>query len=190
MKFIIHADYHIGAPNEIDSGPIFNDFDSEHKVILLGDIIDLANCKKSDVAYLYSQIVLLTKAFGDQYVYGNHSRMGLRNRNYYAQSETNKILFTHGDIEANYDRWKEYRLKPHGASWFKRNIVVPFIEKFESIHDRKLRDRFIRAAAKEAKDSGCNVYVCGHFHPKKIETIIYDDIRIIVVPRGRTELEL
>lgn len=192
MKFIIHADYHIGAPNGIAIKPILADIfvKDNSNTILLGDIVDLANCEKRNVDRLKLFLDWLVTSFKSRYVFGNHERMGLRNRNYYAQSETNKILFTHGDLEANYDRWKEYRLKPHGASWFKRNIVVPFIEKFESIHDRKLRDRFIRAAVKEAKDSGCNVYVAAHFHPKKIETIIYDNVKIIVVPRGRTELEL
>lgn len=153
--------------------------------ILLGDIVEGANCKKSDVPRVEEKIRLLTLLFGDKYIYGNHEREGIKNNHYIE----NGIYFTHGDLESNYDKWMEYRFKKKGAGWFKRNIWSKIVNEFDEL-EREPKTNFLIEASHAAKIHGCHTYVCGHLHPKKLIDVTYGGVRIVIVPRGHTLINL
>lgn len=153
--------------------------------ILIGDIVEGANCKKKDIPLVEKTIKELTEKFGEKYIYGNHEREGIKNNHYIE----NGIYFTHGDLESNYDKWMEYRFKPKGAGWFKRNIWSKIVNEFDEL-DREPKTDFLIAASNVAKKNGCKTYVAGHFHPKKLIDVTYNGVRIVIVPRGLTVINL
>lgn len=181
----VWTDLHEFAPNKKETNFDFTKkYGDNH--IFLGDIFDLANCKKDEVPQCYR----IAKTFIDnhprRFVLGNHERMGAPVTMQFVVIDD--TVFTHGDLEANPDKWKDYRLKPHGASKFKRTFVVPFIEEAEKIIDRKPKEDFLKRAAKLAKDVGATRYVCGHFHPEKQIDVVFDGIQITILPKGVTQI--
>jgi L-rhamnose isomerase len=53
-----------------------------------------------------------------------------------------------------------------------------------------MSDQFFLNAAAKAKAFNCTTYICGHFHPQQIVDKKVDGIRILILPKGRTEIEL
>lgn len=185
MEFNIAADLHIGSPIEMHEEAIMQATPGE-ETILLGDIIDMANCEKGAVLKYRQMMDTLRLRHGARYLCGNHERKTLVNELYIH----GKVLFAHGDIEADPDRWHEYRGKTQGAGWFKRTFIIPFIREAEQIIERKPKEDFLKRASALAKEHGCETYVCGHFHPQEIINSFYDGVRIIIVPRGITRIDL
>lgn len=185
MKFKVHADTHIGSPIEMLEAEVMNE-PATVWTILLGDIIDMANCEKGAVLKYRQMMETLRLRHGARYLCGNHERKTLVNELYIH----GKVLFAHGDIEADPERWYEYRGKPQGAGWFKRTFIIPFIREAEQIIERKPKDEFLLRASKLAKEYNCETYVCGHFHPEKVIDMWAYGVRIVILPRGVTEIEL
>lgn len=184
MKQAFITDTHLMAPNAVPAS-FFGD------EILLGDIIDLANCSNKQVPEGETAREKLKDRYKDKYLDGNHERYLPIGTYYIFKSEKNGSVFcTHGDNESNRSRWIDYRQKPHGASIFKRVFVVHAIEIAEKLLSRDMGKDFLDAAAAVAKAKGCSTYVCGHFHPKAIIDQVHNGIRIIVLPRGKTILDL
>jgi len=184
MKYKIYADCHLGSPIEIKPDGLF---DPSGNTILLGDIVDLANCENKMVEYYNNLRHQFIRIHKDNYIDGNHERIYSFTNNFVIK---NNIIFAHGDLEANFEKWVKYRQKSHGAGWFKRKFIIPFIREAEEIINRKPKEEFLLGAWNLAKLSKCTTYVCGHFHPKEKIDIFYRGVRIIIVPRGMTELEL
>lgn len=183
MKYVLYADLHLGSPIEIKPEKLF--IAGENK-ILLGDIVDLANCKKDTVQYYRELHDELIGIHGYQYIRGNHERLVIQNE----IITRNGVLFAHGDLEANPERWAKYRKKSHGAGWFKRKFIVPFIREAEEIIDRKPKQDFLDRAAGLATVNYCHTYVCGHFHVDEVTIVNHKNIKIVLLPRGKTEIEL
>lgn len=184
MKLSLIADTHLFAPNEMKV-----DFNGENQnEYLLGDIVDLANCKKKEVDKAYLEYKKLKDIYGRRFLCGNHERISVTND---LISPKDGVILAHGDFESwGHEKAFEYRSKPHGAGAFKRKFVVGMVEAFEKSVGRDLDQKFIEAAVKLAKDYGCHTYIAGHLHPKEMIDIIADGIRIIIVPRGKTEVEI
>jgi hypothetical protein len=196
VRYIIYTDIHCGSPielmnvDELVSG-IVQDVAAGHQVIDIGDNIDLANCHKRDLSKhnaAYASLFGYDKR-SDKYfkIDGNHERM----KTGFQYTTSNDVCFTHGDFE----KWGKkkaikYRSKKRGASAFKRKFIVPLIEWAEKFGVNRATKKFKRRAVKVAKSLGCHTYVCGHIHPKEKLDFNYDGVRIIVMPRGRSELEL
>ncbi len=185
MKLIIYNDTHELATNAIKTDVLT--VAAAPNVILAGDIIDGANCKKSEVAKAKELIRILKDRHGDNYIFGNHERQGTPSPNYL---KIGNAVIAHGDLEANQDKWIDYRLKPMGASFFKRGIIVNAIEAAEKVINRKLKEDFLKNASKVAKSLSASIYICGHFHVDEVVSQDYDGIRIVTLPRGRNEIEI
>lgn len=177
----IYTDLHLFGPYATK-----DKIEKLRNTILLGDIIDAANAKTKEVPAAKAKIKELTDLFGLKYVYGNHELEGVRNNKYIE----NGVYFTHGDLESNYDKWFVYRFKKAGAGWLKRNIWSRLVNEFEDEIERNPRTTFLIEAARAAKIHGCHTYVCGHLHPKKLVDVTYNGIRIVVLPRGLTVINL
>ena len=180
-------DVHIGSPISL-----FKTFDDFLKVlnpddpyeILGGDIIDLANCHKSDVDTMIGYRAELKRRYGPRYFDGNHE---VTDSDWNSEYISNGIIFRHFDGESwGYERANQYRSKKAGASSFKRNFIIPLIQEYELNNPfRTPKDAVIERAVQIAKDKKCHTYVGGHFHPNSIIDI-RGSARVMIMPRGKT----
>lgn len=185
MKYKLYADTHLYSPIEILRNEVLSEVQKEH-VLFLGDIFDLANVAKDEIKKAQTTYAAFKSIHKGNYIDGNHERVSKLNQ----IIVKNGIVFAHGDMEANPDKWTEYRKKPHGASTFKRKVIIPFIAEAEQIKNRKPKQDFLERASVLTKSNNCHTYICGHFHTKEQIDITYKGIRIIILKRGKTELEL
>jgi predicted phosphodiesterase len=194
MKFRLFADTHLNSPIEILRHEVLTEPPHEN-TLFLGDILDFANSKKDDLETLETFYQMLKSKHGENYIVGNHCRKTIINETVIKTTEYGtRICFVHGDIEANPERWIEYRQKPHGAGWFKRKFIIPFIREAEEIIERKPKKENIERLCAKANSHNCSVIILGHHHPKEmidfVHTYLGRAIRIIILPRGLTELEI
>jgi UDP-2,3-diacylglucosamine pyrophosphatase LpxH len=179
------CDLHIGSPIQIMEDQYMN-VQSDENTFFLGDIIDLANCKKSEIKKYQDVYLQLKRKHGENIIPGNHERSGISEH----VIKRPNFVAVHGDLQANLKRWTEYRSKPHGAGFLKRTFLVPFIREAEMIVERKPKSDFLDRAADFSLAFGMNTYICGHFHPKNKIEIMHKGVRIIILPRGITKLDL
>jgi len=179
----IYADLHLFGPYETEM-PIIN---RGSKTIALGDIYELKSCRKKDVPKVVEARRNLLNLLGDRYLFGNHElAQGRINFIDY----TNNTLFTHGD----YVFWSDkkatkFRNGKNGSSTIKRfflgivhNKLRPLVPKWFLWPWEKKRAYIF------AKKHNCTTIVCGHLHPLKTIDTTYKDVRVIVVPRGKTKI--
>lgn len=187
MKLRIYCDIHLYSPMDLKI-PITD----LEKSIFIGDNVDLANCKKKDherAMITYNHLKIHSKHWID----GNHERM--RENNDYIKMYENKnmdhIMLVHGDFEAwGIDRAQKYRLKKHCAGWFKRNLWVRALKNFEKIGKHKPSKKMIKNLVAHAKFLNCKTIICGHKHPKDTYDYMHDGVRVIVLKRGLTEIDV
>ena len=187
--YTVYCDLHIFSPIEMMAEELINLLPSPY-IILNGDIVDRAGCKKSEVDAATALYRRLKKAHGDNYVDGNHERAGFGNVMTIRNTDSGKAIFAHGDLESNLLKWNEYRNQPHGAGFFKRKFIIPFIREAEEIIDRKPKKDFLDNVAVLCADWGAKIFVAGHFHVKEKVEVIHKGIRVIILPRGKTTLLL
>lgn len=151
----------------------------------LGDNVDLSCCRPEDVESARTKLAAYKQAFKGRYVSGNHE---LEEVNHL---KVDNVLMTHGD----YIFWPKvqadaYRSRKAGMGWLGRfaiNLVVGEVlaqRNWEINRLTKIRCHRL------AKKYGCDTIVCGHWHPRTLQDFVYRGIRIIVLPRGKTELFL
>ncbi|HEY9705659.1 MAG TPA: metallophosphoesterase family protein [Allocoleopsis sp.] len=186
MKYIIFSDTHIGSKYN-DDPTLLDQIDNSDpsNTILLGDIIDMACCHKKIVNDLRQYQLMLLNKFNDRYVSGNHCLL-TSNLKYIE----NGILFTHGDLISNFDKWWLYRLKTAGAGKLKL-LWVSLVDNMDWLKENMIpKESVFKRAADVAKNHDCHTIVMGHFHPSKVITRQFGDVKIIIVPKGLTELDL
>lgn len=123
---------------------------------------------------------------------GNHEKKTTKNQLMFFKNYLGELtVCAHGHLEADPVRWIAYILKPLAKGfklWFKRKFVATAIAEWENAHPQDKPD-FIKRAVALAKSNNCKYYICGHFHPQNIVVIDSENIRIIVLPRGKTVLD-
>lgn len=190
QKYTIFTDTHIGSKYCDDTliiGDIVNSA-ADLNTILLGDIIDLACCPKKNLNFLRRDYALLKKEYGERYISGNHERDW--NDQLQFSVIRDGVYFCHGDLLSNFEKWRAYRKKPQGAGFLK-SIWVDFAEDFEWLKEkRNLPEAFITNAVQKAAGARCHTVVCGHFHPKEKIELVVNGIRIIVLPKGKSVIEV
>lgn len=179
MQKIVITDIHEFAPNETTLTH-YNPQNPDE--ILIGDIVDRANCKKSDLDLADRRYEYLKEKYKDRYIDGNHCRKSIVNHVLVYEN----TVFAHGDFESWGDEKAiAYRSKPPCAGFFKRAFLVNAIELVEKIYDRPTREKFISRALNTARLHNCKKFVCGHFHPKDRIIIEREGVVIEILPRGR-----
>ncbi|MCK4500372.1 hypothetical protein KAU11_07735 [Candidatus Babeliales bacterium] len=181
---VVYADIHRGARYEMP-------LEYERGAIYLGDIYDLTGCKKKRVKYYLKQRAKLKAFAGDLYLDGNHEGDPTTIDD---KVVIGKVLYRHLDEEC-YGRKKtvKFRSKKLGKGFIGRTMS----QSFDSV--RMLKPFHLSKAAKERMvdsclDNNCHTIVGGHKHPHRLQDFLYTStrrgvtIRIIVLPRGRTEL--
>lgn len=179
MKYTFVTDTHWYAPNEIDV-KIFNDD------ILLGDIFDLKNCKKSDVEIVKKRILATDR----HYLKDNHDAIDGKVSDPELIPNTEIAICGGSQIFWDEDRLHDYTNKEHGAGFLKRQIWVRMLMIASRFVSDKISDKAMDRAVKIAKGLGAKVVVCGHKHPNKVLTRIQNGVTLYVLPRGKTTLDL
>ena len=188
MKYKIFSDLHKYSPIEIDYKDMFSPQDN---YVYLGDNIDLANCSRSDINKAKNDIEILKKAYGPRFCSGNHCLSNIAEKFIGKAKDDSLILFEHGDISLwGSKRSFKYRSKNPGAGWFKRTFLVRITHFLRQFTVNRLNKKAKERIYNICKVWHCDTYVCGHKHPKELMDIRYKDIRIIVVPRGVTEIDV
>lgn len=185
--FRIANDLHIGSeyqdnPNALQE---LSQLKYDGSTILLGDIFDLACCKKSRVEELEYFLKKFVGIFGENYIMGNHERNGVSDfysvLSYITQSGK-RYAFTHGDLISDFDKWSKYRKKPRGASFFQL-LFTKFLDDLDHLKaKRPLPKGFIERAYDYCVQNNVDGVVCGHFHPEEERRYYYQGKTIIILP--------
>lgn len=179
MKFKVYNDIHIFSSHEIKTI-----FDESKNVILNGDIVDLLNCKKSQVEEAKEKIAQLKSIYGVRYISGNHE-LGFWNK----YNTRDGVLFIHGDyILWGDEKSNKFRSQRPGSGWFKRHIAIPVIDAFRPKSGKLSFDQ-IKSCIDLLKVEKCHTIVMGHLHYKEVIDL-KGNMRIIVLPRGMHEIEV
>lgn len=184
MIYTFYADCHIGMWNAKCKKELPNL--TREKVLAtnayyLGDNYDLHYCKESDLSELSQKLLASKVVFKGRYVSGNHCCQGVSS-DYYIF--LNDIVFMHGDIaEWGEKRAFEFRNKPIA-------VKSSIWKKLSYFFNGKVSQEQINGMVDIAKRNNCKVVVAGHAHPSKVFDKMIDGVRIIVVKRGKTEIEI
>ncbi len=180
MKFKVYNDIHFFAPHALNVN-----LETSANVILNGDIVDLASCKKKEVGKAKNYIEKLRGIYGLRYVSGNHE-LDFWNKSY----SKDGVVFTHGDyIFWGKEKADKFRSKAPGAGWLKRHIGIPIVNAVRP-KQAELTVEEIHLCISEMKIYCDNTIVLGHKHFDKIIDIKVNKHRIIVLPRGVHEIEV
>lgn len=155
---------------------------SNNLTVLLGDIVDRKNAR--DTVKAEEMIDALLKEFSFRYVLGNHELLMLN-----TLFTHNGILFIHGDEPFYGSKFLERRSKTPGAGTFERMYKKAF-SKLRKVFDYKLSEKDAKLLAEVAKRNGCETIIIGHKHPRELQFKNIDGVKVFVVPRGLTILDL
>lgn len=189
-KLFFYADVHLFSPIASHSKNDILSLEPKKNLFFMGDIVDRANCEKSKTAEATETMKYLESKHGSHFIFGNHERNSINGNQYYLHEAESgaRAIFAHGDLEANFEKWTEYRDKKIGAGFLKRKFLVPFIREAEEIIDRKPKKEFLENVKALCAKNWASIYICGHFHVKEIMEFDHEGIRIVMLPRGKSEL--
>lgn len=193
-QFLVVNDLHIGSKYCDDpmAKTALDNLVNDGKTILNGDIVDRSASPKKDQETLAAYMKSLIKKWGDAYISGNHELSFFNTKTYRITTSGKKVMFTHGDLIKDFDKWSAYRMKTPGAGLIKL-LWVAFADTQDWVKDKintaKLEPMFKNAAAK-AKEAGCDYIVMGHLHPNKAIDVVRDGVRIMILPKGFNTIEL
>lgn len=180
----IFSDLHFTAPHEM-----FYDLFKENpeEVIITGDCVDIVNCDKKHCSYAHRLIKLLKERFGDRYIFGNHESM--HGTMYFIH---NGVYYTHGHLECwpekKVEKWlhkKHCTMKAWKKPFYKaKDKYRKYFKSFSGKPSDEISDKMALAAQRQ----GCHTYICGHRHPAERIEYLHKGIKIIILPRGMTEL--
>ena len=182
MKYTVASDIHFFGADPLENITL------PSEAILTGDIVDLKNCHYKDLQSATNYYRKLKEIYGERYLNGNHECQKDADKPYII----NGIGFIHGDsIAYGYVESQNVRSKKIGAGiierWFKKKFsqgrrLTDFTESDLNKYVVELR-RFFYAYK-------VHTLVMGHIHPNKLIDAKLPFGRVIVVPRGITEIEI
>ena len=182
MKYSFVTDTHWFAPNAINTVFV------EKNDILLGDIYDLRNCKKSKVPQILSLIEQMRNYA--LYLQDNHDAINGKVSDPQLIPNTKIAICGGSQIFWDEDRLHDYTNKEFGAGFLKRQIWVRALMLASKFVSDKISDNAMSRAVDIAKKLGASIVVCGHKHPNKILTRIHNGVTLYVLPRGKTVIDL
>lgn len=190
MIKLFHADFHIGAPNQLEGYGPQNLDPSNFDEWVLGDVYDLVNTKKSLVEAAEAEFKKMRALYGRRYITGNHEAQGDYDHFEWVDEEK-RIAVMHGDyIFWGNEKSMKYRRKSHGAGFLKRLLWVNAVEAFEAGYDRQLKEDDLDRFVKFCKLNQIKTLIVGHLHPSKPIDFMRDGRRLIVLKRGTTMIDL
>lgn len=185
MKLNIYTDVHLYSPAY--DGTQIKDVENSY---FIGDIVDLANCKKEDIAKCMTMRNAM-KVNSKGWIDGNHERISLSNDNIHLTRVLTRVVMVHGDFEAWGDeRAVKYRSKSHGAGFLKRQLWTRALKFFEDIWPVKVSKKMITNLHATAVNHSSDIIIAGHVHPSQRFDKVIDGVRIIVLKRGHNIVEI
>lgn len=179
------TDLHLGTPIAITAPADLLEASVEKierlNLYYLGDNIDLKRCTPKDYPYYLTAITHIRRNFIDRFVSGNHE---LTTNAIYKVID-NHILITHGDF-AMWGEEKSFafrRMKPAQGYGLISRVVELFRSGRVSNKDELRLSEF-------ASSHNCDTLVCGHVHVKERFDEKVFGVRVIVLPRGLSEVEI
>lgn len=191
MKFTVINDTHIFGPLQICTLHELTDIirASPNTTILNGDIVDLKNCKKSQILEAKAAIEFLRRE-NCVYLSGNHElEYGLENLSPRAILGT--TYFEHSDLLSNYNKYWDFRRKKPGAGWLKRHIVTPLIDVGRHLKEVRPNAELLASVAHiKLMYPHVTMAFFGHAHPGHDISFEHAGIRCVIKPRGVHEVEV
>jgi len=190
MKLLIATDIHLGSKHSTHTWKEFENLVfNVPQMILLGDIIDMANCHKKEVVLWKSRLTWLrniTKCNGGIFIRGNHEINQIDTHDF---AFVDCIYFTHGDLEFwGYKKANAYRSKKAGAGFLKR-WFTPVYDKLRHLKDAGPNENFYKAMdSLIAQYPKMKAIVVGHRHPTENIISEYKGVKIYILKRGIQEL--
>ena len=190
MRYTVINDLHIFGPLEMVTFQELLDIirASPNKVILNGDIIDLVNCKKSQILEAKAAIDFLKRERNCVYISGNHCLL-------YGDLPLchldGNVYFDHSDLISNPKRYLKFRNKKPGAGWFKRKFITPLIDSlrhFREVRPNEAMLTFIHNY-KLIHPEVTHMYFA-HAHPEKDIIFEASGVKVTIFSRGFHEIEV
>jgi UDP-2,3-diacylglucosamine pyrophosphatase LpxH len=153
---------------------------------LLGDIVDIANCRYKDLDQALKDLKMI--AGKTNYCRGNHECNAVD-----APDEIliwDQVLLTHGDYASwGKERSDKFRNKKWGASWFKRNFISKPIDALRRFKEAGVNENNLQYLF-EAKKRYPNLrYVIhGHGHPGSIIHYEAHGVKVLMLPQGISDI--
>lgn len=193
MKFLIANDIHLGSKHATHTYEQIIDLivNSENIVVLNGDIVDMANCKKSETELWGSRLDTIVKTAwkcGRSFVSGNHELNQTLATNW---TMLDGVMFNHGDyLFWSKEKADAYRAKKPGAGFLKR-WFTPVYDHLRHLKDAGPNDNFYKAMDKIILEhDNMRAIVVGHRHPKENIVFDYKGVKCYILKRGIQELEI
>ncbi len=181
MRFTIIADTHFYGVSPVQVNISDIDLYSIYTVFV-GDIYDKANCLKKDLPQVEKEISELQEMAGSRYISGNHELLP-KSKPYIVP---NLVAFIHGDeVLWSKEKSEEFRSKKPCDSGITRTVKKLWANKHGSISSDEAM-----LLVNYAKRLGVSAIVCGHVHPKQMYDSRINGIRVICVPRGKTQIDI
>ena len=182
-KFTVITDLHIGSAHQTMNS-FYGTF--QDNVIFLGDNFDFKGCLKKDIELLRLEFKELMRLNPDlPFLASNHEgEWGLP-----SIYKTGNTLFTHGHLcKKNSDKY----IKDASTQWKGTNFFLWYLKGLvnKAIHMVGFQKDDALRACELAKMHGCSAIVMGHYHLPKIYDENVNGVRVIVLPRGITTIEL
>jgi predicted phosphodiesterase len=178
----IGTDLHIFGPHELykhDDPLIFKcDY-------LLGDIVEMFNCKKKDVEKAKAFRNYLVKLYRKKFVFGNHEIDFTLSAYEIIEVDGVRILLCHGHIPIwGEEKSMEWTTKKYGAGFIKRAGSFIFNKWRDIFGGFKITEEDLYNLEQYAKKHNCQHIICGHKHPKENFDETRNGIRITILSRG------
>jgi predicted phosphodiesterase len=192
MRIRCINDLHIHGPLETHSLSqlIESIRSSPYPVYLLGDVIDLKNCRKQDVGRAKDAIMelqLLTS-----YVGGNHC-LGYGDLPNYLLINGGTVFLTHGHLYVNAEKYSKWTLehKEAGAGFFKRHLITPLIDKLRRFKEVKPNSELAEnVRILKIQYPKLTHFIMGHTHSPETVTTLIHGVTVILLKRGINDVEL
>ncbi len=191
MKKIIHTDLHYGGayPKNDPHAKMPTEYGTD--VMYLGDVFDFSGCRKSKMDELQEDYV---KFLGNcQHtntiaIRGNHeARYGLNLPWGFREDD---VLYIHGHRALwEQKKWTHWETKKGGKSWWKYAAIV-IKNTFAATVGHGVNKETLETLADFAIDRACSTIVVGHKHPENLVDKMVNGVRVVVCPRGRSEINV
>jgi UDP-2,3-diacylglucosamine pyrophosphatase LpxH len=159
---------------------------SMYPVYLAGDIVDIANCKYSQLDDAMETINFLAQF---NYIGGNHECNAVPLLDTMIHNE--EVMICHGDIAMwDYSKWTKFRSQKWGAGWFKRNLVSKLIHEARRLIAVRPNDNIINWIEKQIlQNPNLRYFVFGHSHPEYPVRFVVKGRSCVILPQGCNDLE-
>lgn len=185
MILKLFTDLHIFGPLQIMTPQdLLLKIKDSDQTVLLGDIVDLKNCRKEDVGR--AKDLILTLKGMCIYVTGNHE-LGFADLP--TSSHLNKTFFSHSHLLSNFEKYSKWDLKykEPGAGPFKRKVITPLVDKLRRFKEVRPNQELLENL-KDLYDVE-RVYL-GHSHPPQNIDFRVGEAMVTILTRGEHDVFL